>query len=108
MDNIYVVCWASAGQDDNGNSVAHGGVHSIHLTPESAKKGLEDCKQEFYNDIVYGRDPYGEMASYTEASTQVYGGIVEDIDSCYFEIDYNECDIINEIYMQIEVKEITR
>lgn len=108
MDKLYIVCWSSASQDDRGNSTAHGGVHSAHLTPESAKKGLEECKQEFYNDIIYSRDPYGEMQTHTEATTKIYGAITEDVSNCYFEIDYNECGITNEIYMQIVETEITK
>lgn len=108
MEKVYIVCWASAGQDDDGNSTAHGGVHSVHLTPEGAKKGLEECKQEFYDEIVNNPDFDEDTVRDMKETTQVYGSIVENVDSCYFEIDYSSWDIGNEIYMCIETKEVTR
>ena len=104
MDKVYIVCWGSAGQDDDGNSKAYCGVHSVYAFMDDAKKGLEECKNECYNEIVDNPDFDEEDREEIKASTQVYGSVDDD----YFEIDYELGGIPTEIYIKIEIKDITK
>ena len=56
MDKVYVVCWSSAGQDDDGNSKAFAGVHGVYTFEDDAKKGLEECKNDIYREITENPD----------------------------------------------------
>ena len=40
MKKLYIVCWGSAGQDDDGNSTAFCGVHGVYTDESAARKGL--------------------------------------------------------------------
>ena len=104
MDKVYIVCWGSAGQDDDGNSKAYCGVHGVYAFMDDAKKGLEECKNECCNEIVDNPDFDEEDREEVKASTQVYGSVDDD----YFEIDYELGGIPTEIYIKIEIKDITK
>ena len=104
MDKVYIVCWGSAGQDDDGNSKAYCGVHGVYAFMDDAKKGLEECKNECYNEIVDNPDFDEEDREEVKASTQVYGSVDDD----YFEIDYELGGIPTEIYIKIDIKDITK
>ncbi len=104
MDQVYVVCWGSAGQDDRGNSQAYCGVHGVYTSMDDAKRGLVACKDECYNEIVDSPD-YGDgEREEVEARTHVYGSVEDD----YFEIDYDLGDGTCEIYIHIVVKSIIK
>ena len=95
MENIYIVHWGSAGQDDDGNSKAFCGVHGIYHSIEDAYKGLVECKDLMYDEVVQNEDP--EELEYNMSRTRVYGSVNEN----YFEIDYDFADVTNEIYITI-------
>lgn len=99
---VYVVCWACASQDDNGNCLANGGVHGVYTDREKARVGLIECKEETYNEIVYNPDFDEEEIQERKNSTQVYGSSDQD----YFEIDYESWDIPNEIRIEIIESEV--
>ncbi len=96
MEKLFVVCYGSASQDDHGNSHAYSDVHGVYASKESALKGLVECKDECYNEMV--NDP----EDYEERSIQVYGSEAEE----YFEIDYDFCGTPCEIYIKIVEKEL--
>ena len=102
MDQVYIVCWGSTGQDDDGNSSAYCGVHGVYAFLDDAKHGLEACKNEIYSEIVDNPDYDEEDREEVKASTQVYGSVNDD----YFEIDYDLGGVPSEIYIKIEVKRI--
>lgn len=102
MKKLYIVCWGSAGQDDNGNCTANCGVHGTYTLPAEAKKGLVECKDEFYNEIVYNCDFDEDEIQRAKDSTEVYGSVADE----YFEIDYESWDIKNEIRIELVIKEI--
>jgi hypothetical protein len=101
---VYIVGWATASQDDNGNCSAYGNVHGVYTNHIDAKKGLVELKDEFYNDIVNNPDFDEEEAQYAKDHTQVYGSVEEG----YFEIDYESWDVPNEIYVYLEEKEVIK
>ncbi len=101
-EKVYIVCWASASQDDEGNSSAYGNVHGVYRKLEDAEKGLLECKDQTYDEIINDPDfDEEERKNYIE-STEVYGSVKEG----YFEIDYDSWDIRNEIRIEITEKEI--
>ena len=104
MDKVYVVCWSSAGQDDDGNSKAFAGVHGVYAFEDAAKNGLEACKDEIYHEIVDNPDYDEEDREEVKASTQVYGSVNDD----YFEIDYTLGDVPCEIYICLQIKEVSK
>lgn len=104
MDKVYVVCWSSAGQDDDGNSKAFAGVHGVYVFEDDAKRGLEACKDEFYSEIVDNPDYDEEDREEVKANTQVYGSVNDD----YFEIDYELGGVPSEVCIKIEVKNIMK
>ena len=101
---VYVVCWGSASQDDHGNSTAYTGVHGVYTTLEEAQKGLVECKDQIYNEIIFVEEDEEdeEMAQHLKDSTQVYGSVEEG----FFEIDYESWDILAETYIKLEEKEV--
>jgi hypothetical protein len=100
MKKLYIVCWGSAGQDDDGNAKAFCGVHGIYTNKPAALKGLVECKDVCYDEIVQDEDPEG--LEYNKSRTRVYGSESEE----YFEIDWDFTDVTNEIYIRLEeVKE---
>lgn len=102
---IFVVGWATASQDDNGNCSACGGIHNMYTNYNYAKKGLVELKDEFYDDIVndYDNDNVTEDdVIELESTISVYGSVEDH----YFEIDYEFLGIPNEVYIYLEEKEI--
>ena len=104
MDKVYVVCWSSAGQDDDGNSKAFAGVHGVYVFEDDAKKGLEECKNDIYREITENPDYDEEDMAEVMASTQVYGSVNDE----YFEIDYTMGDVPREIYITLQIKEVIK
>lgn len=102
MRKVFIVCWASASQDDDGNSSAFGNVNGVYDFLADAKKGLEDCKDYFVDEIVNNPDYDDEDKEIIKASLQVYGSVEDD----YFEIDYTTADSPREIYISLVEKEI--
>ena len=96
MKKLYIVCWGSAGQDDDGNSTAFCGVHGVYTDKSAARNGLVACKDSFYDDVIQTDDPVA--LEYTKSRTHVYGSEAEG----YFEIDYDFADAPNELYIKID------
>ena len=96
MKKLYIVCWGSAGQDDDGNSTAFCGVHGVYTDESAARKGLVECKDSFYGEVTQAPDLEG--LEYNKAHTYVYGSEAEG----YFEIDYDFADAPNELYIKID------
>jgi hypothetical protein len=90
MKKLYIVCWSSAGQDDDGNAKAFCGVHGVYTSKSTALKGLVECKNQTYDEIVAESD-------YDDCNIRVYGSEAEE----YFEIDYSIGDTPCEIYITI-------
>lgn len=102
MKTVYVVCYGSASQDDHGNSCAYGNVHGVYPFLDDAKKGLEECKNQCYEEVVNNYEYDSEARNYAEKNTRVYGSVDDD----YFEIDYDLGDAPCEIYIKLVEKEI--
>ena len=96
MKKLYIVCWGSAGQDDDGNSSAFCGVHGVYTDESAARKGLVECKDACYSDVTQALDLEG--LEYNKAHTYVYGSEAEG----YFEIDYDFADVPNELCIKID------
>ena len=96
MKKLYIVCWGSAGQDDDGNSTAFCGVHGVYTDESAARKGLVECKDACYSDVTQALDLEG--LEYNKAHTYVYGSEAEG----YFEIDYDFADVANELCIKID------
>jgi hypothetical protein len=97
MEKIYVVHWANASSDDNGNAKAFCGIHGVYSTLAGAQVALEACKNENYREIVYNPDYDEEDRECAEVNTSVYGSVAEG----YFEIDYYAGDTSCELYITI-------
>lgn len=102
MKKVYIVCWGSSGQDDNGNALAYSNVHNVYTFLDDAKKGLEECKNEYYEEIVNNPDFDDEEKEYAKTNTFVYGSVEDN----YFEIDYFIGDTPCELYINLVEKEI--
>ena len=82
---VLTVVWSTGSCDDHGNAHSYAGVHGIYNSEESAKRGLEECRDEILADIKNALNPEGDCHEYEEeANIQVYGSV----DDSYFEIDY--------------------
>lgn len=103
MNKVFVVIWANASQDDDGNSNAFGNVHGVYLTKADALKGLEECKDEVYNEIVNVPDYDEEDRRLAEVNTSVYGSQAEG----YYEVCYELADTFAETYIAIAEQEVT-
>ena len=80
---VYVVCWGSGSCDDHGSAHAYAGVYGLYKLEDSARKALEECKDEIYSEVLNDLDPDGEYPE-LKNDVQVYGSVKEG----YFEIDY--------------------
>lgn len=83
MEKLYIVHWGSASSDDDGNARAYTGIHGIYPSLTAAMKGLEECKDTIYDEVVQDEDP--ECLEYAKQNTNVYGSVKES----HFEIDYD-------------------
>ena len=95
FEKIYIVHWASASSDDDGNAKAFAGVHGVYSTKSAALRGLVECKDVTYDEIVQDEDE--EALEYAKSHTRVYGSEAEE----YFEIDWDFADTTSEIYITI-------
>ena len=93
---LYIVCWGHTGQDDDCNSKAYCGVHGVYTDKSSALKGLVECKDLQYDEIIQDEDP--ETLEFNKSRTRIYGSEAEE----YFEIDYDFADVVNELYIKLE------
>ena len=83
MAKLYIVHWGSACSDDDGNAKAYCGVHGVYTSKDDALKGLVECKDVTYDEVVQNEDE--ETLQYAIDNTRVYGSEAEE----YFEIDYD-------------------
>lgn len=83
MEKIYIVHWGSAFSDDDGNAKAYCGIHGVYTSKAEALKGLVECKDVTYDEVVQNEEP--ETLQYAINNTRVYGSEAEE----YFEIDYD-------------------
>ena len=97
MERMYIVHWGSAGQDDDGNSKAFAGVYGVYATKFAALKGLEECKDQTFDEIVNNPDYDEEDRELAKVNCFVYGSVKEE----YFELNYFIGDIPCEIYIAI-------
>ena len=81
MEKIYIVHWGSAFSDDHGDAKAYCGVHGVYSTKAEALKGLVECKDVTYDEVVQNEEL--ETLQYAMDNTRVYGSEAEE----YFEID---------------------
>lgn len=102
MEKLWVVCWGSAGSDDDGNAKAFTGVHGVYKSKELARKGLVECKDEIYDEIVNNPDFDENDVEEAKKTTRVYGSVNED----YFEIDYVLGDTPVEVYINLVEQEV--
>ncbi len=94
---VFSVIWGRGGVTEEGSVSTYAGMYGIYYTEADAKKGLEECKQEFIDEILNNPDLSDDDKESFKHNVQVYGSVVDD----YFEIDYvqDECPV--EIYIQI-------
>lgn len=83
MGKLYIVHWGCASSDDDGNAKAFCGIHGVYTSKEDAIKGLVECKDVTYDEIVQNEEP--DTLQYAIDNTRVYGSEAEE----YFEIDYD-------------------
>lgn len=94
---LWVVHWSNASLDDDGNCSAFGNVHGVYTTPEEAQAGLVECKDEVVDGFVNNPDLDEIDRAFAQQNIQVYGSVQEN----YFEVDFDQCDIITETYISI-------
>lgn len=82
---VYTVIWSSGSCDDRYNAHSFCGVHGIFKSEASAKKALEECKEEILSDIHTALNPDGDCPEYEEEANIQISGSVEDGN---FEISY--------------------
>lgn len=101
---VYAVVWACGSTDDHGYVSTNTGVHGIYTSKESAKIGLEECKQRTLNELTEAVDPDGDMPELmNEIDLVIDGSIHEE----YYKIEYTlGCEPVNEL-IKIEEVEIT-
>lgn len=93
---VFSVVWGRGAYEDEAVNT-YAGLHGIYLTEADAKKHLEECKQEFLDEILNNPDLSDEDKESFKHNVQVYGSVVDD----YFEIDYTVDEQPVEIYIQI-------
>lgn len=82
---VYTVVWACGSCDDDDAVHTNVGVHGVYTSKESAKVGLEECKQRTLDELVDTVDPDGEEPELMdEIDLEVCGSTEEE----YFEISY--------------------
>lgn len=95
---VLTVVWSSGSCDDHGNAHSFAGVHGIYKSEESARKGLEECKDDIVQEAMsaMGFDESENPEDYRK-EIQVYGSVTDG----YFEVDYTVGDEPVEIYIGI-------
>ena len=82
---VYTVIWACGSADDDDLVHTNAGVHGVYTSKESAKIGLEECKQHILDEVKNSVDPDDEEPELMEEiNLEVYGSVDEE----YFEISY--------------------
>ena len=101
---VYAVVWACGSADDHDVVHTNAGVHGIYTSKESAKIGLEECKQRTLDEVKDSVDPDGDMPELMDdADLTVEGSVDEE----YFRIEYNlGIEPVNEL-IKIEEVELT-
>ena len=97
FERLYIVHWASASSDDNGNAKAFAGVHGVYSTKSAALKGLVECKEQTYDEIINNPDYDEEDRELANVNCSIYGSEKEE----YFELDYFIGDTPVEVYITI-------
>ena len=83
MEKLYTVIWGTGSCDDHFNAYAYCGVHGLYRSEDSAKKALEECKQEILDEIYCDLDPDGENPDIAD-EVQIFGSVKKG----YFRINY--------------------
>ena len=94
---VYNVVWGRGAYTEDDTVNTYAGLHGAYLTEADAKKGLEECKQEFLDEVMNNPDLSDDDKESFRCNVQVYGSVVDD----YFEIDYTVDDRPVEIYIQV-------
>lgn len=101
---VYTVVWACGSADDHDVVHTNVGVHGVYTSKESAKVGLEECKQRTLDELADAVDPDGDMS---ELMDEIDLDIEGSVDDEYFRIEYTlGCEPVNEL-IKIEEVEIT-
>ena len=101
---VYTIIWACGSADDHDVVHTNAGVHGIYTSKESAKIGLEECKQRTLEELADTVDPDGDMPELMdEIDLEIEGSVDEE----YFRFLYTlGCDPTHE-YIKIEEVELT-
>lgn len=94
---LFTVCWASASRDDDDNNNAYCNVHGSYTSMDRAKEGLEECKDEFIEEIINNPDFDEADREYATQDLNIYGSVEEQ----YYELDYSSGENRNEVYIHI-------
>lgn len=101
---VYTVVWACGSADDHDVVHTNVGVHGVYTSKESAKVGLEECKQRTLDELADAVDPDGDMP---ELMDEIDLNIEGSVDDEYFRIEYTlGCEPVNEL-IKIEEQELT-
>ena len=101
---VYTVVWACGSTDDHDVVHTNTGVHGVYISKDSAKVGLEECKQRTLTELADAVDPDGDMP---ELMDEIDLDIEGSVDDEYFRIEYTlGCEPVNEL-IKIEEVEIT-
>lgn len=101
---VYTVTWACGSCDDHDVVHTNTGVHGVYTSKDSAKVGLEECKQRTLNELTEAVDPDGDMPELMDEINLVVEGSV---DEEYFRLEYIlGIEPTNE-YIKIEEVELT-
>jgi hypothetical protein len=101
---VYTVVWACGSTDDHDVVHTNTGVHGVYTSKDSAKVGLEECKQRTLDELADAVDPDGDMP---ELMDEIDLDIEGSVDDEYFRIEYTlGCEPVNEL-IKIEEVEIT-
>lgn len=98
MEKLYIVHWGSAFSDDDGNAKAYAGVHGVYSTLSAARKGLEECKDVTYDEVVQNED--SESLEYAKQNTKVYGSVEEGFFEIAYDLGAGPCEIYIVITLQ--------
>lgn len=94
---VFNVVWGRGAYTEDNTVNTYAGVHGTYFAEADAKKGLEECKQEFFDEVLNNPDLSDDDKESFRHNVQVYGSVNDD----YFEIDYTVDDRPVEIYIQL-------